>query len=328
MLRLDYEQMLFGNTRWAMGLNDGCVFSLDRRSGALIHSETGTTPILIHNPGKFWECHDRLAGALQQSPARHEPRGPGGWHLRGNHVTNGNDGGDYDNYGDCYGNYGYGSYGNYGYGSYGNYASYGNYRCHGNYWIDGTICSECTTSACGVGFYRGSCGASSDAPCQACTGKPLNAFYVSAGSPDNVDNCLWMCNTGYWIDGTVCSECTTSACGVGSYRGSCGASSDAPCQACTGKPLNAFYVSAGSPATVDNCNWTCNAGYWIDGTICSECTTSACAVGLPPSTSCESLRACRQQLGLNDEAVNCLLISSHDQAMQCFRRATVNTAVP
>jgi hypothetical protein len=267
MLRLDYEQMLFGNTRWAMGLNDGCVFSLDRRSGALIHSETGTTPILIHNPGKFWECHDRLAGALQQSPARHEPRGPGGWHLRGNHVTNGNDGGDYDNYGDCYGNYGYGSYGNYGYGSYGNYASYvhyGNYRCHGNYWIDGTICSECTTSACGVGFYRGSCGASSDAPCQACTGKPLNAFYVSAGSPANVDNC----------------------------------------------------------------NWTCNAGYWIDGTICSECTTSACAVGLPPSTSCESLRACRQQLGLNDEAVNCLLISSHDKAMQCFRRATVNTAVP
>ena len=132
MLRLDYEQMLFGNTRWAMGLNDGCVFSLDRRSGALIHSETGTTPILIHNPGKFWECHDRLAGALQQSPARHEPRGPGGWHLRGNHVTNGNDRGDYDNYGDCYGNYGYGSYGNYGYGSYGNYASYGNYGCHGN----------------------------------------------------------------------------------------------------------------------------------------------------------------------------------------------------
>ena len=148
-------------------------------------------------------------------------------------------------------------------------------------------CAACTASACDVGMYRGACGASSDAVCEACTTKPLNAAYLTAGSPANVDNCSWTCNAGYWRFNSSCVVCNTSACGVGFYRGSCGASFDAPCQTCTdktceigfyrrecglttdaqcvtctNKPLNASYISSGIPADANNCSWTCDSGHW------------------------------------------------------------------
>lgn len=75
MIRLDYQQSLFGNNRWPQGLeNGGCVFGLDHASRSLVHAETGTTPPFVHSPGKFWECHDRLADALQQWHPTHERR--------------------------------------------------------------------------------------------------------------------------------------------------------------------------------------------------------------------------------------------------------------
>ena len=222
------------------------------------------------------------------------------------------------------------------------------WTCNAGYWRSNNSCIECNTSSCGAGFYRGPCGASSDAACQACTTKPLNASYTTPGSPWNVDNCSWTCNAGYWrftkstlsmfrsnasgmnsskdrnasnvsshvsysesaanfsqylqgFTGSItscarcntsscdvgfyrgpcgtssdaaCQTCNASACGVGFYRGPCGTSSDAACQACTTKPLNASYTTPGSPWNVDNCSWTCNAGYWRSGSLasCVECS--------------------------------------------------------
>jgi len=69
-LVLDYEQRLFGNNRWTRGDNtDGCVFDWEKGSTdggrqALVHRETGTAPLLVHSPGKFFSCMHRLAGPL------------------------------------------------------------------------------------------------------------------------------------------------------------------------------------------------------------------------------------------------------------------------
>ena len=80
-------------------------------------------------------------------------------------------------------------------------------------------CWACNASACGVGMYRGACGTSSDAECEACTGKPPNASYVTSGQPWDADNCTWQCHEGYWRSGETCVSCTTSSCGAGQYRG-------------------------------------------------------------------------------------------------------------
>ena len=130
-------------------------------------------------------------------------------------------------------------------------------------------------SACGAGFYRASCGAiSNDGECVACTTKPLDASYMTAVSTADHSMCAWTCNAGYWRSNNSCVDCNISSCGVGFYRGPCGTSSDAACQACTTKPLNASYTTPGSPWNVDNCSWTCNAGYWRSGSLasCVECS--------------------------------------------------------
>ena len=89
-------------------------------------------------------------------------------------------------------------------------------------------CAACNASACGVGMYRGACGASSDAVCEACTSKPANASYLTSGQPWHADNCTWQCDVGFWRSGESCVSCNTSSCGAGQYRGACEAEADAP----------------------------------------------------------------------------------------------------
>ena len=50
---LDYRQEMFGNNQWPRGLIDGCVFESKDSNKPLVHTETGTEPLIIHTPGKF-----------------------------------------------------------------------------------------------------------------------------------------------------------------------------------------------------------------------------------------------------------------------------------
>ena len=70
MIKLDYRQEMFGNNQWPRGLVDGCVFEPQGDDLPLIHTETRTEPLIVHTPGKFYDCLDvlieDLGGASQQ----------------------------------------------------------------------------------------------------------------------------------------------------------------------------------------------------------------------------------------------------------------------
>lgn len=64
MVVLDYNQEMFGNNQWPRGLIDGCVFESKDSNKPLVHTETGTEPLIIHTPGKFYGCLDVLIEEL------------------------------------------------------------------------------------------------------------------------------------------------------------------------------------------------------------------------------------------------------------------------
>jgi len=70
MIKLDYKQEMFGNNQWPKGLVDGCMFESQGDHLSLIHTETGTEPLVLHTPGKFYDCLDvlieDLGGVSQQ----------------------------------------------------------------------------------------------------------------------------------------------------------------------------------------------------------------------------------------------------------------------
>ncbi|KAL3944856.1 MAG: hypothetical protein SGBAC_001058 [Bacillariaceae sp.] len=133
LIVLDYEQQLLGNNAWPRGMESGCIFDFDpnlQDNAFLKNKETGTTPLLLHTPGKFYSCLDvlidRLGGVSDHRYLQVQDNA--------NYGNYGNDG-NYGNY-DNYGNYGSSNYGNYGSAAAGNYGSsnYGgsNYG-HANY---------------------------------------------------------------------------------------------------------------------------------------------------------------------------------------------------
>ena len=82
---LDYDQTMFGNNRWALGEEDGCMFELPQQEGdelesstvtgrRLVHAETGTSPLFIHSPGRFMECHHNLLDMLQARSSHRDLR--------------------------------------------------------------------------------------------------------------------------------------------------------------------------------------------------------------------------------------------------------------
>ena len=135
----------------------------------------------------------------------------------------------------------------------------------------GGDCEACNVTGCGVGQYRGACGTSSDAVCEACTTKPLNASYLTSGQPLDADNCTWTCDEGFWRSGEACVSCTTSSCAVGEYRGACAAEGDAPCVVCDPSQLPKYSHFIGS-LDVHACAWSCNAGY--NETAAGTCVSS------------------------------------------------------
>jgi hypothetical protein len=65
---LDYSQTLFGNNRGGLGgMEDGsCMFALQGEDSheRLVHTKTMTSPLFVHSPGKFLQCHDDLSVKL------------------------------------------------------------------------------------------------------------------------------------------------------------------------------------------------------------------------------------------------------------------------
>jgi hypothetical protein len=119
LVLLDYGQNLFGNNRGGLGGMDAgtCVFGFqgDDRN-RLVHSKTGSTPLFLHSPGKYFECQDDLAVRLGVQEAAAVISS----HRRLKQINNGASG--------C--NYGGGNHGGSNYGG-GNYRS--NYRPGCNY---------------------------------------------------------------------------------------------------------------------------------------------------------------------------------------------------
>ena len=141
-------------------------------------------------------------------------------------------------------------------------------------------CMPCTKSACGVGYFRGSCSSQTDASCAPCTGKPANSLYTSTGSPYNVDACSWLCKPEHFQSAGECFPCSTSLCPVGQYRQVCfaAADADAPCISCSkSKPSNSLWTTPGIPFGSDTCQWGCNDGYYLDTSV------SACRVAIIPA---------------------------------------------
>jgi hypothetical protein len=67
---LDYDQQIFGNARWTKKLDEGgCPFKKGMFSDGLYHVETLFTPLVLHTPGKYWECFDVLQTSLGLHPS-------------------------------------------------------------------------------------------------------------------------------------------------------------------------------------------------------------------------------------------------------------------
>jgi len=121
LIALDYEQKLLGNNAWPKGIEEGCIYNFDPEiedQSYLINTQTGTSPLIVHTPGKFYDCLDTLIERLGGvSDKRYT-------HVATQRALNYNYGPGNYNYGDNYrsGNYNYGD----------NYKP-GNYNYGGNY---------------------------------------------------------------------------------------------------------------------------------------------------------------------------------------------------
>lgn len=121
LIVLDYEQSLLGNNAWPKGLEEGCIYDFDINKNEkhyLTNTQTGTSPLILHTPGKFYACLDTLIDRLGgESDLRFLPDNfSSDRRLNYNYDSNyGNYAPKSSNYATNYGNYGPSNYGtNYG----------------------------------------------------------------------------------------------------------------------------------------------------------------------------------------------------------------------
>jgi len=130
--------------------------------------------------------------------------------------------------------------------------------CVGDTFADtkGTVvCSPCNNTQCPVGRWRGRCVPSHDAPCNLCTGAPLDAIFTSRATPFNANNCSWECVDGFRHSNGTCVDCNTP-CPGGQYRDGC------DCVPCSNwkPPESSFLDPEGSVITLSQCEWDCDVG--------------------------------------------------------------------
>ncbi|GAB5388538.1 MAG: hypothetical protein Alpg2KO_15060 [Alphaproteobacteria bacterium] len=144
--------------------------------------------------------------------------------------------------------------------------------CSAGYTKSGNSCSQScgvdqywSGSSCvsvGTGYYS----ASSNNSRTACSNKPSNSNYTSAGGGSN--SCGWACVTDYYKSGSSCA-----AVGVGYYS----TNNNNSRSSCTNKPSNSGYTSDGNGS--NNCSWSCSSGYSQSGSSCFANCSSGSASG-------------------------------------------------
>ncbi len=122
----------------------------------------------------------------------------------------------------------------------------------GNYWTANN--TNTNASLCAIGQY------SSGGSCYSCTSAPWNAYYTSRGS------CEWTCNSGSYKSGNTCvANYNNNNNYYNNYNTQCSAGqywSNNTCYSCLSAPSNAYYTTSGT------CDWTCNSGYYKNGSMC------------------------------------------------------------
>jgi hypothetical protein len=91
------------------------------------------------------------------------------------------------------------------------------------------------------------------------------------------------CDENYFLEGSNCVQCNTSACPVGQYRGACSFPILGKCKSCSTKPNGAIYITAGIPYNQDSCRWACDEGKVFLGEICAAPTISTIGIGMTHS---------------------------------------------
>ena len=86
------------------------------------------------------------------------------------------------------------------------------------------------------------------------------------------DGCNFKCPEKYWRNGLSCNPCTVRNCTFGMYSTQCLDAADTICTACT-------TVGNISSWTDSLCNFTCKAGFFRNGSVCSTCTNPTCDPG-------------------------------------------------
>jgi hypothetical protein len=156
--------------------------------------------------------------------------------------------------------------------------------------IGSTECTACSGGGCLANTELVPCTIYKNNECKPCP-KPDNSAYVSS--------CVWQCLANYYKVGFGCYACTTydpnptapteTSCSVGQYFKPCTLDTDGLCVPCTVKPPNAQFSS--SSGSGDTCAWICNAGYYKDGTSCTECAPGTYS-GTAGRTACQPCPFC------------------------------------
>ncbi len=180
---------------------------------------------------------------------------------------------------------------------------YTNDRC--TQYCDGNcIAKSCTPTASETGCKYGTTSASNNCggtrtvckpcnltPCSGISSKPANSSYTTSSCTDcsgtKTINTGWSCNSGYHQSGSSCvKDCTPATnetgCSYGTYscsdgcggtRTCCSACSKPTCSGISSKPSNSSYTTASctdcSGTRTINTGWTCDYGYYKNGSTCA-----------------------------------------------------------
>jgi len=163
--------------------------------------------------------------------------------------------------------------------------------CAVGYFMEGSTCMACTTTECDVGFYRGTCSDTSDAPCEECSMKPINSNWTSG--------CTFACHAGFasancdrCSSDYFCSEAGTCSVRNGSAWCTCDPGfTGESCQHC-----NVDFHCTSSQQSVAclaknryvfcECSRNFSSGFW-GGEKCSRCDEiHSCGKGITDRTTC------------------------------------------
>ena len=127
--------------------------------------------------------------------------------------------------------------------------------------VSSTAQTPCTATCAAAGTYESvACAATTDRVCSGCTNLVGNATYTGVGT--TIANCPWVCNPGFYQNGSACKPCPANSWCSAGVQNQC--------------PLNTI-SSALSPSQ-NSC--LCQQGYFGNGSLTG---TSPCAICLAGS---------------------------------------------